>query len=98
MPSQSYERPNGPVPTEREGQPEEENSRRQRSIRVLDGYAFGKTLGVGSIRKVRLAQHLDSGEKVCLPYNVLCAYVSATSGSFQFAIKILPPQHSCSQP
>jgi hypothetical protein len=80
MPPQSYGQSNGPVPTERERQPTEETSRRQQtreqstsrtsrgSSRVLGDYTLGKTLGAGSMGKVKLAQHANSDEKVCLPF------------------------------
>ena len=36
------------------------------SARVVGDYVLGKTLGVGSVGKVKLAHHVNSGEKVCL--------------------------------
>ena len=83
MPPQSYGQPNGPVPAERERQPADENSRRQHgrdqstsrvsrgSSRVLGDYTLGKTLGAGSMGKVKLAQHANSDEKVCLLFDFL---------------------------
>ena len=80
MPPQPYGQSNGPVPAERERQPAEDNSRRQQgrdqaaprtsrgSSRVLGDYTLGKTLGAGSMGKVKLAQHANSDEKVCLPF------------------------------
>lgn len=76
MPPQPYGQLNGPVPAERERQHAEENSRRQQSkeqstsrasrgsSRVLGDYTLGKTLGAGSMGKVKLAQHAGSEEKV----------------------------------
>jgi len=76
MPPQSYGQSYGPVPAERERQPAEENSKRQHSrdqsthrvsrgsSRVLGDYTLGKTLGAGSMGKVKLAQHANSDEKV----------------------------------
>ena len=80
MPPQPYGQSNGPVPAERERQPGEEHSRRQHnrdpstsrtsrgSSRVLGDYTLGKTLGAGSMGKVKLAQHANSDEKVCPPF------------------------------
>lgn len=80
MPPQPYGQSNGPVPAERERQPAEESSRRQQSrdqltsrtsrgsSRVLGDYTLGKTLGAGSMGKVKLAQHANSDEKVRLPF------------------------------
>jgi len=81
MPPQSYGQSNGPVPVERERQPTEETSKRQQSrdqsnprvsrgsSRVLGDYTLGKTLGAGSMGKVKLAQHANSDEKVCLSFD-----------------------------
>ena len=81
MPPQSYGQSNGPVPVERERQTTEESSRRQQgreqttsrvsrgSSRVLGDYTLGKTLGAGSMGKVKLAQHANSDEKVRLLLN-----------------------------
>jgi serine/threonine protein kinase len=100
MPPQSYGQSNGPVPAERERQPAEENSRRQQtrdqstprvsrgSSRVLGDYTLGKTLGAGSMGKVKLAQHANSDEKVRLSFDFLVSI--GTYGPPQLAIKILP--------
>ena len=81
MPPQSYGQSNGTVPAERERQVTEESSRRQHgkdqstsrvsrgSSRVLGDYTLGKTLGAGSMGKVKLAQHANSDEKVRLSFD-----------------------------
>ena len=86
MPPQSYAQSNGPVPAERERQPTEENPKRQQgrdhstprasrgSSRVLGDYTLGKTLGAGSMGKVKLAQHASNDEKVCLLFALFRAY------------------------
>ena len=83
MPPPSYGQSNGPVPAERERQPADEKSRPQHSRdqstsrvsrssgRVLGDYTLGKTLGAGSMGKVKLAQHANSDEKVCLSFDFL---------------------------
>ena len=75
-PRQSYGRPNRSVPAEREREYTEENPRRQQSgdqltphtsggsNTILGDYTLGKTLGVGSEGKVKLAQRANSDEKV----------------------------------
>ena len=81
MPPQSYGQSNGLVPAERERKPPDENSRQQHgkdqsaprvsrgSSRVLGDYTLGKTLGAGSMGKVKLAQRANSDEKVCLSFD-----------------------------
>jgi len=81
MPPQSYGQSNGPVLAERERHPPDENSRQQHgkdqsaprvsrgSSRVLGDYTLGKTLGAGSMGKVKLAQRANSDEKVCLSFD-----------------------------
>jgi len=100
MPPQSYGKSNDLIPAERERRPTEDNPRRQQgrdqlaprlsrsSSNVVGDYILGKTLGAGSMGKVKLAQHFNSGEKVCRSFH-LCP--SDTHGlPLQFAIKILP--------
>ena len=83
MPPQSYGQSNGPVPAERERQSVEEKPKQQHgreqstsrtsrgSSRVLGDYTLGKTLGAGSMGKVKLAQRANSDEKVCLSFDFL---------------------------
>ena len=83
MPPQSYEQSNDPIPAKCEQRPAEENSRQQRvdqsvpcvssraSNGVVGDYTLSKTLGVGSMGKVRLAKHGNSGERVCLLFGFL---------------------------
>ena len=83
MPPQSYGQSNGPVPAERERPTTEESSKRQQtreqstsrvsrgSSRVLGDYTLGKTLGAGSMGKVKLAQHAGSDEKVRPSFQLL---------------------------
>lgn len=83
MPPQPYGKTNEPVPAERERQPADENSTRKHdrdqstprvsrgSSRVLGDYTLGKTLGAGSMGKVKLAQRANSDEKVCLLFGFL---------------------------
>ena len=100
MPPQPYGQSNGPVPAERERQHADENSRQHHgkdqsaprvsrgSSRVLGDYTLGKTLGAGSMGKVKLAQHANSDEKVCLPFSF--RRMSSAYGPPKLAIKILP--------
>jgi hypothetical protein len=76
-PRQSYRRSNRPVSAERERQ-HTENPRRQQSKdqltphtsrdsnRILGDYTLDKTLGVGRVGEVKLAQRANSDEKVYL--------------------------------
>lgn len=43
----------------------DDNARPSRSNRVLGDYTLSKTLGAGSMGKVKLAMHNITGEKVC---------------------------------
>ncbi|KAF9646806.1 Pkinase-domain-containing protein [Thelephora ganbajun] len=75
---QPPERSQESIPVEPERQFTGENSRRQEgrdqlilpvsegSCRVLSDYILTKTLGVGSMGKVKLAQHVNSGEKFAI--------------------------------
>ena len=79
MSPQSHGQSNDPISTERDRGPAKETPRRHRdeyqptthiptgSRRTLGDYTLGKTLGVGSMGKVKSAQHASSDEKVCLP-------------------------------
>jgi serine/threonine protein kinase len=44
----------------------EEHSKPSRSNRILGDYTLSKTLGAGSMGKVKLATHNITGEKVCI--------------------------------
>ena len=94
MPLQSYH-PSPPPPdpalvrhSVEEARPtlEQPQKATRNSNKVLGDYTLGKTLGQGSMGKVKLAQHNITGEKVraspVLYYNVLTR--------FQLAIKIVP--------
>lgn len=37
----------------------------RQTVRVIGNYSLGKTLGAGSMGKVKLAYHNQTGEKVC---------------------------------
>jgi len=97
MPPQSYGQSNGQVPAERERRPSEENSKRHHSrdqaaprvsrgsSRVLGDYTLGKTLGAGSMGKVKLAQHANSDEKVRHLFDFLAfvRYLSTAPARYQ---------------
>jgi serine/threonine protein kinase KIN1/2 len=53
----------------------DDNARPSRSNRVLGDYTLSKTLGAGSMGKVKLAVHNISGEKVC-QVDICMAYLS----------------------
>ena len=40
------------------------------TVKVIGSYSLGKTLGAGSMGKVKLAYHNQTGEKVCLSTGV----------------------------
>ena len=62
-----------------------------------EGYTVGKTLGTGSMSKVKLATHTVTGEKVLVNPS-LPAHFSSSSFFTQFAVKILPRTHISSPP
>ncbi len=68
MPPQSFHQQDAqqPTPAPQEEQPHHHRKHRgsARSNRVLGDYTIGKTLGAGSMGKVKLAVHNVSGEKV----------------------------------
>jgi serine/threonine protein kinase KIN1/2 len=41
------------------------------TVRVIGNYSLGKTLGAGSMGKVKLAYHNQTGEKVCQPRGLI---------------------------
>lgn len=57
----------GRQPQENRGQDYQQGSRRtsRTTVRVIGNYSLGKTLGAGSMGKVKLAYHNITGEKVC---------------------------------
>lgn len=62
-PSASYERDRRPP--EDPNKPQRSASRSRTTNRILGDYTLSKTLGAGSMGKVKLATHNVTGEKVC---------------------------------
>lgn len=64
-------------------------TRSTRGNRLLGDYTLSKTLGAGSMGKVKLATHNITGEKVCDEHSVPCFVLTPV----QLAVKILPRSH-----
>lgn len=61
---------NGPLASDQPEQRSQPHSSSRRgtsraTVRVIGNYSLGKTLGAGSMGKVKLAYHNQTGEKVC---------------------------------
>lgn len=65
-------------------------SRSRSSYRILGDYTLSKTLGAGSMGKVKLAHHNVTGEKVCSTVLLYVSYLRHPSRSQKLAVKILP--------
>ena len=67
--------------------------RRRTTISAQTGqWALGKTIGAGSMGKVKIARNLETGEQVCTIYADLTSNVSWLKDLLQVAIKIVPRQ------
>jgi serine/threonine protein kinase KIN1/2 len=67
-------------------QPHSSSSRRGTSratVRVIGNYSLGKTLGAGSMGKVKLAYHNQTGEKVRLVSHPLYAPLTVPAARYQ---------------
>jgi len=71
------------------GQKRQSSGPRTRSSKLLGDYTLAKTLGAGSMGKVKLATHNLSGEKVSLSFFLSLHPLT----SLQLAVKILPRLH-----
>lgn len=65
--------------------------RRRTTITASTGeWALGKTIGAGSMGKVKLAKNLETGEQVCVPWSCFLPAHHLTLTLSQVAIKIIP--------
>ena len=88
MPPQAYHpTPVPPEPTTARHSIEEPRPRPEqvqktsRSSKVLGDYTLGKTLGQGSMGKVKLAQHNGTGEKVGCVISMFCSSLRMSRSS-----------------